>query len=301
MRVPHENYVRFLITSGLDSVETNDHLAELGLPKVDVNYWDEQFNLLHELQIPKKVKKFWKNPNPKIPKGFFEYMNVAGLKEAWMYNCGKDPDFKKAVEAVQDFNISLVLRGMISVKAPLEEISSVVNGKFAIPFSKKAVAIFEKYFFNPKIMSRYSWKMYLRDLTNEERGIIYLGISGEDTELRAELSLPTKISVSENYQKLHIFSMNKFMRYKNTGTPQSDAEAMKWAKLAMSSGDKYEKLKVSDASDFVKDIQMEFDEVDTDFPLIGEEDLEEIKSDKEAGQNNDAAEPIPMYNSDDDA
>ena len=281
MRVPYEGYVRFLITSGLDSEETNNHLEELGLNPISSEYWDRQFEVLHELKIPKKIKKFWKDPNRNIPKGFFEY------------NVGKNNHFRDAVEAVKDFDVSLTIRGMLSIKAPAEEISSVLNGKFAMVFRKEALSIFEKYFFNPKIMSRTSWKLYLKDLSNQEKGIIYLGITGEDLELRAELGLPSKISVSENYQKLHIFAMQKFNRYIKAGMPGADDEAMKWAKVAMSAGDKYEKLKVSDATDFVRDIQMEFDQVDTDFPLIGENDLEEIKSNKDMGQNNDAAEPIP--------
>lgn len=294
MRLPYENYIRFLITSGLDSKETNEHLEELGLNKVPVEYWDRQYEALHSLKIPKKVKKFWRNPGRNIPNGFFEYMNVAGLKEAWEYNVGKNQFFKAAVDAAQDFDMSLIIRGLLSVRASHEEVSSVLNGKFATVFRKESVHIFEKYFFNTKIMSRASWKLYLKDLTNEERGIIYLGITGEEEELRAELTLPSKISVSENYQKLHVFAMKKFARYSKAGDPNADNEAMKWAKLAMSAGDKYEKLKISDATDFVRDIQMEFDQVDTDFPLIGEDDLEEIKSNKDAGQNNDAAEPIPL-------
>jgi hypothetical protein len=293
MRVPYEGYIRFLITSGLDSEETNEHLEELGLSPIPAEYWDRQFEALHELKIPKKIKKFWRNPGRKIPNGFFEYMNVAGLKEAWEYNIGKNPHFKAAVEAAKDFDMSLIIRGLLAIKAPPEEITSVLNGKFGVVFRKISVQIFEKYFFNVKIMSRTSWKLYLKDLTNQERGIVYLGITGEDMELRAELGLPSKISVSESYQKLHVLAMKKFDRYAKAGMPDSDDEAMKWAKLAMSAGDKYEKLKVSDATDFVRDIQMEFDQVDTDFPMIGEDDLEEIKSNKDAGQNNDAAEPIP--------
>jgi len=294
MRVPHENYIRFLITSGLDSLETAEHLSELGLEKIETEYWNRQYEALFSLKFPKKIKKFWKNPSGKLPNGFFEYMNAAGLKEAWEYNCGKNKAFKIAVDIIQDVDAFLVIRALLACGSQHEEISSVINGKFAVVLPLNSVAIIEKYFFNPEIMSRVAWKSYLRTLTTEERNIIYLGIVKEGLELRAELSLPTNISVSENYQKLHVFSMSKFNQYRRAGTEDADNEAMKWAKLAMTSGDKYEKLKVSDATDFVKDIQMEFDKIDTDFPVISEDDLEEIKSNKEVGQDNDAAEPIPL-------
>lgn len=295
MKLPHQNYIRFLITSGLDHKETVDHLEELNLPSCDVEYWNYQYEALHEVSLPKKIKKFWRSPKPKLPKGFFEYMSVVDLKEAWQYNCGKNKYFKVAVDAAADPQITIILNALLAGKSQKEELSAIINGKFAMPFPKEAVALYEKYFFNPKIMDRKSWKLYLRSLTNsEERQLIYLGIMGEEQELRAELGIPTKISVSENYQKLHVFAMNKFNTYRSAQDPEADKEALKWAKLAMSSGDKYEKLKVSDATDFVRDIQMEFEYIDTNFPTIGQSDLEEIKSEKDAGQNNDNAEPIPM-------
>lgn len=300
MRLPYENYIRFLITSGLDLEETNESLEELGLGKATPDYWNRQYEILHNLKIPKKIKKFWKNPTGKVPNGFFEYMNVAGLKDAWLYNCDNSKYFSQMIDVMSDPNITLILQAMTAVKASLEEISSIVNGKFAIPFHKESIRLFQIYFFDTKIMSRTSWKIYLKDLPSEDRNVLYLGLVGEDLELRALLGLPTKISVSENYQKLHIFSMTKFMRYSKAGVNQSDSEALKWAKMAMDSGDRYEKLKVSDATDFVRDIQMEFDQIDTDFPTIGEDDLEEIKSNKDAGKNNDAADPIPLQVDDED-
>lgn len=303
MKLPYENYIRFLITTSLDSDETKEHLDDLGLRYDDetfTEYWDKQYELLHSLSIPKKVKKFWNNPSGKIPPGFFEYMNVAGLKEAWMYNAGQDKDFIQVIEAVKDANVYIVARGLVSSKAGDDEISAVINGKYAMPFSKRAAALFKKYFFNTQILKRSDWKLHLNSLEGDERQILYLGMMGETEEMRAELGLPVKISVSENYQKLHVFAMERFNKYRKAGDNAADQHAIKWAQLAMSSGDKYEKLKVSDATDFVRDIQMEFDYVDTEFPLIGADDLDEIKSNKDAGQNNDAAEPIPIRDMDEE-
>lgn len=297
MRLPYENYIRFLITTGLDSEETLEHVQNLGMTpdqETWTDYWDKQYKLLHALRIPKKIKKYWNNPVSKVPTGFFEYMNVPSLREAWMYNAGKDKDFAQIIDSCQDINVSLIIRGLISCNASEDEISAVVNGKFACPFTKRAASLYKQYLFNTKILTRTDWKLYLAQLEGDERNIIYLGVMGETEEMRAELGLPNKISVSENYQKLHVFAMDKFNQYRKARDITADQHAFKWANLAISSGDKYEKLKVSDATDFVRDIQMEFDYVETDFALIGQDDLEEIKAAKDAGQDNDAAEPIPI-------
>ena len=79
-----------------------------------------------------------------------------------------------------------------------------------------------------------------------------------------------------------MFAMDKFNKFKDGGEG-ADAKALKWAQLAMSAGDKYEKLKLSDASDFGRDLQMEFDTIESDFPMIGDDELEDIKQAKTKG------------------
>jgi hypothetical protein len=66
----------------------------------------------------------------------------------------------------------------------------------------------------------------------------------------------------------------------------------------MSAGDKYEKLKLGDASDFGKDLQMEFEYIDAEFPSIGEDSMDQIYANKEAGTARDKAQPIPLELSD---
>ena len=294
MRVPHENYIRFLITTGLDSDGTNENLQSLELPKCSVEYWDKQYEALHGLSLPRQIKKYWNNPHGSLPNGFLDYMNVAGVREAWLYNCGKNKDFVNAIEALKDFDISLTIRALLLVKTQSDEISAIINGKYGVVFSKNSAQFFKQYFFNTDIMSRVFWREYFKSLTNEEKSILYMGLAGKDVELRAELGLPNKISVSEHFQKLHVYAMTKFVKYSKAGNPQSDEQARKWALLAMSSGKEYEKMKLTDATDFSRDLQMEFEYTETEFQTIGSDDLDEIKANKDAGQNNDSADPIPF-------
>lgn len=295
MRLPHEQYIRFLITLNFDYEDVLDNISDLGLVSISKEYFDSQKAILHSTKIPKSIKDFWvAKTKPKLPKNFLSHMNAIGLQEAWIYNLGKPSDFKISLDVVQDSDVSIYVRSLIAAGVAPAEISALINGKFGMVFPENAVTIFQSYFFQPLIMSRKSWGLYLEKLRPEEKNLIYLGITGQQVVLRAELGLPVKISVSEHYQKLHIFAMQKFETYKKTNSPDADQNALKWAQLAMSSGDKYEKLKVGDVADFGRDIQMEFDFIDTDFPMIGEENLDEIKEYEDAGQNNNDADPIPL-------
>jgi hypothetical protein len=297
MRLPHEQYVRFLITLNFDLEDIQINLNDHGLLKISESYWKDQKAILENSKIPNSIKSFWvAEKQNKLPKDFINYMNSIGLKDAWMYNLGKNKEFEIVVDALKDADVSICVRSLLASGLSSEEIAALVNGKFGMVFPKICVELFKKYFFQTLIMSRTSWKNYINQLEPEERNLIYLGITGQQTVLRAELSLPVKISVAEHYQKLHIFAMQKFELYKNNNSPDADQNALKWAQMAMSSGDKYEKLKIGDASDFGKDLQMEFDFIDTDFPLIGEENLEEIRQHIEDGQNNEETNPIPVSN-----
>lgn len=298
MRLPHENYIRFLITSGLDSEETNEELQNLGLPVCKVDYWDHQYRTLQDCKIPKQVKRFWKSPRQEFPPNFFEYMSSIGLKEAWLFNVGRNREFNIAIDAIKDPDVSLVIRSMLIRKADLSEISAIVNGKFGMNMPKGALGLIEKYFFQTKIMSRESWKNYIQSVPQEEKAVLYKALSGKEKELRADLGLPNKISVSEHYQILHIQALEKFNRLMSSNNPNADAQALKWAQLAMSAGDKYEKLKLGDASDFGKDLQMEFEYIDAEFPSIGEDSMDQIYANKEAGTARDKAQPIPLELSD---
>ena len=294
MRLPHEQYIRFLITSGLDSEETNDSLIGLELPECSTEYWDKQYNLLMSSRVPRQIKAYWKTPKNKLPKDYLAYMNTLGLKDVWMYNIGRCASFPIAVDALKDEDVCITTRCLLTLRLEKDEISALMMGKFSMNFPVDAVALFEKYFYQPQIMSRVSWTKYMSLVSPPEKEMLYLAITGKEVELRARLELPNRISVSENYQRLHIFAMEKFGTYLHSSDPNADQMAMKFAALAMSAGDKYEKLKMGDVTDFGKDLQMEFEHVNTEFPMIGEESLEEINSANKAGQNNEQAAPIPL-------
>lgn len=299
MKLPHENYIRFLITTGLDSKGTEEHLESLGLQFKGsqdqwLEYWDSQYKLMENSPVPRAIKKFWFDSSRPFPQGFLEYMNVLNLKEAWLYNIGKDKFFKFAIDILSDETIAIAVKSLLAIRTEHEEISALMNGKYATVLPKESVEIFQKYFFNVRSFLRTDWRNYLNTLDNEEKRILYLAISGQAIELRAELGLPNRLSVSEQYQKIHIFAMQKFDSYRRSEDPKTDAQAMRWASMAMQAGDKYEKLKTSDATDFTRDLQLEFEHIQTEFPLISGTDADQLVEAKNEGTKRDKASPIPM-------
>ena len=291
IRLPYENYLRFLITCGLNYDETAEKIKELELSPCPSEYWDAQFEILNEVKLPNKIKKCWATKDTRKPKNYGKYMGAIGLYEAWSED---KTSFNKVLDIVQDDDVSLTIGALLLRRTEKEEIAAVLLAKFSMNIPPPISSLYEKYFFQVSIMSRASWKVFLNTHEGFEKKIYYLALSGKDLKMRAELGLPNRISVSEHYQQLHIQAIERFKTLMDTNSPEADAMALKWASLAMSSGDKYEKLKLGDASDFGKDLQMEFEYINTDFPGIGESDLDQIQDNIDTGEAKDKHEPIPL-------
>ena len=291
IRLPYENYLRYLITCGLNYDETSETIKELELPPCPSEYWEAQFEILNEVQIPNKIKKCWATKGTRKPKSYGKYMGAIGLYEAW------DEDktaFNKVLDIAQDPDVSMTIGALLLRRTEKEEIAAILLSKFSINIPPSISSLYEKYFFQVAIMSRAAWKVFLGHQEGFTKKVYYLALSGKDMKMRAELGLPNRISVSEHYQQLHIQAIERFKTLMETNSPDADAMALKWATLAMSSGDKYEKLKLGDASDFGKDLQMEFEYIDTNFPGIGESDLDQVQANIDTGEAKDHHEPIPL-------
>ena len=93
-------------------------------------YWDKQYEILHASKVPKVVKKFWDKGGKKVPRNFLQYCASVGLKDAWLYNMNKSPEFKIAIDAVKDENVSLFVRTLLALRIEKDELCALVNGNW---------------------------------------------------------------------------------------------------------------------------------------------------------------------------
>jgi hypothetical protein len=294
LRLPYENYIRFLITQGFDYDDTISDLRELELETCSEEYWNQQFEILENSMLPNKVKRCWTDPSKKKPGTYNKHMSAIGLGEISAHKESPTALMNMVMDMIEDPDVRLVVDSLLMRKSAYEEVIAVIQAKFGMNIRPLHVKTYENLFFSVKIMSRKSWRNYIKMLEGFRKKVLYLAFSGQDMDMRSLLKLPTKISVSEHYQQLHIQALEKFKSLMASNVPKSEAMALKWAQLAMSAGDKYEKLKLGDASDFGKDLQMEFEYVESDFPGIGEDDLEQINANIDIGEAKENHEPIPL-------
>lgn len=302
MPQPYELYIRFLITTGIDDITfINNALDNLNLPSTTQAIFDAQYNLVSS-SVPGPVLD--QIEKRQYCGDFLQWMKVLEVDELWYFEKPfrdkKDDDTqtrrstaKLTYDIHQDIKLRLAINALLIKAVPLNDLMQSVNVRFASLLKEEHVRIYEKYFFNPRRMTRTAWTGFLSKCDDREKAIYFIALSEPLDVLRTELELPAKISSSSTLQYLLTKSYMRAKQYLNIGTPEAGREAREWIDATIKLIDKYEKYRSSDMEDFSKSLQMSFDYVDTDttFPVPDPDVLKEIsaklkkeKEDKDSGE-----------------
>lgn len=304
MPTPYDLYVRFLVTKGVDDVnDANKHLAELNLPPVADAAFDAQYSLvttaLHEGVIAQIEKKTYSVD-------FLRWMTVLQVEELWQYEVTsftKDRDRKALCKLVydihQDFPLRTAINALLIKAVPLNDIVQAINQRFATLLRDEHLRIYEKFFFNPRQMTRGSWRSFIKSCDSSESSIYFIALSEPIEVVKTELEMPSKTSSSENLQFLATKSFLRARQLLRLETPEGGEEARKWIDTYLKVTDKYEKHRSGDMGDFGNALQMEFQFVDTAFNSPDPEVLKELsarmkeRDDKKAADDAEKGSPLP--------
>ena len=264
MRLPYEKYTRFLVTCGLTYEDAAEQIRELNLPPPTKEEWEALYLELTDSNLPKTITNYWVKGG-KIPKDFLKYMRDVGLLEAWLYNAGKNPDFKQMIEVAQNPDTCDRVKALLMKKAEADEVASVAK------VSERAIYLFKEYLWDTSILFKRDWIEFWHRLGTPGEQKLFLDVfRGSPDEVRLLLGLPTRISYLTSLQEMHVRSMIKFREYLSDRRPDSDKMALNWSKLALAAGDRHEKNRMRDLADFGKELQLSFDFVETEFPSMNE-------------------------------
>ena len=276
---PYDLYIRYLATTGMDDIKAvNADLKLMGLRSVEQSILDRHWDLIQST-LPQRVINTIgrKNYTPE----FLRHMKVLDIDEMWR----SLPQFKDNVmrtniklvyDIFQDITLKLTVNALLLKGLKLEEISRLVTTKFSIPITEKQLALYSKYFFNTKTMTRGSWKEYIRQCADTEKRIYFTALTENAEVLKTELDLPAIANVGESLQWLLTKSFLKARTFMDVGTPDADLAAMRWSDQVVKLADKYEKYRSGDQNDFAKTLQMEFDFIDEPFDDPDSETYREV-------------------------
>lgn len=283
MALPHDLYIRYLVTKGCDSQgAVNSELAKLGLPRIEMEDFMRHYNAV-DAALPPAIMK--QASTKKYEMKFFKWMEVIGLKEIWI---AEGPWAKKEmvgawkllIGCLADPKLVLTLNSMLVKVNNDQEISEIINGRFSAMLMPAHVALYRKYFFDCTKMTRADWKGYLANCTAVEKHLYFTALTESLDVLKTELELPANVSVASSLQYLLMKAFQKSKHYLKSSTPESNREARAWISQTISLADKYEKYKTGDKEDFSKQLLMEFDYVNEDIPAPDDDMLAQIMADQ---------------------
>jgi hypothetical protein len=278
MALPYDLYIRYLASLGLDELAAmNILLAKAKLHPVGQETLDKAWEPIYSL-MPQGVISQIESKCYSVD--FLPHMKVLEVSDMWE----ETPDgtrstkLKVVLGILDDASLRITINALLAKGLKSEEITRAVNAKYSSNLREDHVDMYMRYFFDPRRMTRSSWKSYLKVISAKERNILFMALTEPIEVVKTELDLPAQINVSETLQWLITKSFHKAKTYMGMGTPESDQSARAWIDQIAKLTDKYEKYRSADQSDFAKSLQMEFDFIDEDFGSPDEDMIKERAS-----------------------
>lgn len=292
MATPFDIYIRFLVTKGFDSLrDVNDHLAELAIAKVPDEAFVAQYDLV-EKSLPERI--FRQLSTKQYEGDFLKWMKFLEIEEFWQGEKNYVvPEVKRRITVItgihDDPYLKLCLNGLLIKNVNSKDTTDIINSRFSALLKEEHIDLYRKYFFDPRRLTRKDWKQFIKDQPNREKHIYFTALNEPLDVLKTELELPAQVSVSEPLQFLLTKSFQKAKDYLNVGTKEANAEARAWISQVVMLSEKYEKFKSGDKTDFAKQLQMEFDFIDNEFPQPDVDTMKELMDDQENKKHIDKA------------
>lgn len=263
--LPHEHYLRFLLTQGAQRQEVSARCEDLALAPPDDLDWKRIVESVFELNLPKGVREYWRSGcQGAEPKGVGKVLRSIGLGSF----STKKALLDKAVLFASDTERSVLAQGLLIKGVTHQEAAGLITVKTSFEVNPDVLAFFHSHLFNTADMLQPDWRAYLHKLPSWLSAKFLDIFRYSVDEFKIAYGLPASTSYVQTLQELQLVAMRKFRDYAESRDPDADGQARAWASVVLSAGDRYEKFRPKDMGGFTKDLQMAFQFVETKFESI---------------------------------
>lgn len=270
MACPYDLYLRFLVTKGMtDTKEVLDHLKEVAISRTlhDADF-DAQYDLVLK-SVTKPVAEQIESQN--FDGDFLKWARILEVPDLWKTEKRfLDPELRKRwnliLGSLDDPHLVLAINALLIKNVPLPDVADLISMRFSAALKEPHLELYRKFVFDPRRMTRKDWKAFLKDKEAKEKHIYFTALTESVDTLKTELELPADINVSFPLAFLLSKSFQKAKTYLEMQTPEAGREARAWIGQVTALTDKYEKYRTGDKADFAKQLQMQFDFIDNEFP-----------------------------------
>jgi len=271
MSLPHHVFIEYLASRYPSEAQAVNALTALDLPPPYKGSY---------LKIRERVLK----GAPPDVRRFLNGGALLSLDPLWNWVSGKrfgqcwtreavfservEESYNEAWQILNESATRNVLDCLLVRRADLKDVNDVMSIRFGKNISDRAFSSYKKHFFNLDWTAKDEWLHYLRSCGTTRREMLLLAMRTEDqSRLRHRLGAPPRFEYAEILSDIVATSYFKFKDHAEDPTP---AMARAWADIMMKAGDRREKFGARDTSDLKRDLQIEFDYLEMDFPTLHE-------------------------------
>lgn len=296
MILPYQRHLEWLILESQPEEQIQKFYYNIQYPKIPKKALELAAERVSKLILPPAVRR-------NLLRGIFRMedngvWDKLGYGEVHARRCVQTPskDWEILGKVLNHPVMRLSLECCLIAKFDEEKIVQTFPQVYSLNLSYGALDLFKRYFCDISRMERGDWIAYLGIIKDDPYTYqrVYTALTKPLDELLFLLGLPTQKQYTDFLKNVLAASNYKFQFYARQNTPESDAEARRWAKVGFEAGEKFEKYGASDITDFAKLVQTEFEYVTPEVPTITPEMLQAVlpKVEEVSKENKKVAAPV---------
>ena len=201
-----------------------------------------------------------------------------GFEDIYLHQMGKN-DWSELGRVLNHPVMRVALECCLVAKLTIEEISQLLPSVYSLALSEQTIETYIRYFFDFESMKKNDWQQYLQQIAEDRytHTRLFFALTRPQEEVLHAAGLPSRAQFGTMLKNVMNTANYRFEYYARQQSPESQEEARKWAKLMMDAGVRHEKFGSTDATDFSKLIQTQFEYIDEPIQDITPEMLADAK------------------------
>jgi hypothetical protein len=278
MKLPYRRHLDWLVLEGNKAEEVRVFYDNIQLPHPTDDVLQAAEDRVQALGLPPGIQK--RIAKKRYNKADHLLLNKLGFGEMYAKRMERnDVDWSGVGRLLSHPVMRVALDCALLARLKPDELCAMLPDSFGLTLTPYDIDLYTSYFFDFKSMDLSDWRAYLSLVAEDHYTYIRLhaALTKTQDDVLYLIGLPTKMQFSAFLKNVLATSDYKFRHYSRQNTPEGDGEARKWSKVGIEAGEKFEKFAASDATDFAKLIQTDFDYISGELPTIAPEMVADIK------------------------
>lgn len=275
-RLPYQKHLEWLCLEGLTAQDIRSYYDSIQMAQPSDGQVERAVQTTLRFIMPPITKR-------RLHKKLFHIDDQAvwkkhGFEDIYLHQLGKR-SWSELGRVLNHPVMRVALECCLIAKLSYDEISQLLPSVYALPLSVESIETYIKYFFDYINMRKPDWQAFLNQIADDRytHTRLFFALTRPQEEVLHAVGLPSRLQFGTMLKNVMNTANYRFEYYARQQNPESQEEARKWARLMMDAGVRHEKFGATDATDFSKLIQTQFEYLENEIPNVTPEMLADAK------------------------